>query len=686
MPPKQNKIGSVVLNTPIDIIRGIGPKKLEAFKKLGIEVLEDLFYFLPRRYEDRREPVPLRDLQIGEYNCAIAKVTDVTCEFGRTNAVIFDGRSYASVVWFSEKLSFVRPNMILALYGMVDNFGGQAAFSHPKFEILRYKNQSTLIGKIFPVYPATAELSQKEISGAVDYALENFLYLLQEFLPEKIIKHHGLMSYPEAIINIHNPIDEDNFLRARNRLAFDELFLLQTGIFMRRQRNLKPGAKILQAGKLHNAFMESLPFKITRAQNRAIQEILKDVGTSWPMNRLLQGDVGSGKTLVAISAMLTAVDSGAQAVFMCPTEILAQQHYITLKKFLASLNIKIALLTGSTKLSERKKILSGLKKGTINILVGTHAVFSDDVKFDNPALFVIDEQHKFGVLQRNALISKSEAPHVLAMTATPIPRTLILSIYGDLDVSVLDELPPNRKHIETIAMQPVEFDILPRMIRQRVRSHEQIYWVCPLIEEGERALSNVTNTFERLKRILPDIKIAMLHGRMSIEEKSEVMQEFSEGHINLLVATTVIEVGVDVPNASLMIIQDAGQFGLAQLHQLRGRIGRGNVKSTCILMESQNITDEGEARIMAMVENSDGFQLAEQDLMQRGPGALCGVRQHGVTDFYVADLVRDKRILNLARRDAEILIKNDPELESEPLLKNELMRRLGEALELIITS
>ena len=683
-----SKNNPIDLNSPVSVIKGIGTKKAEAFNRLGVFNLEDLLFLFPRRYEDRREPIALRDLISGEYNCSIAVVTELTWGGGRTNAVITDGHNRARITWFSEKLSFViKKGMRLALYGMVDQFGGGFRFTHPKFEILRYREQpSSLIGKIFPVYPANSDLSQKDISSAIEYVFLNYDYLLYEFLPDKIITRHNLMSYADAIKYMHSPTDENNFKQARNRLAFDELFLLQTGIYMRREIFTKSGAKVLQPGKLYNAFIKSLSFEMTRAQRHAAAEIFEDINSVKPMNRLLQGDVGSGKTLVAICAILAAVDSGTQAIFLAPTEILAQQHFINFTKFLEPLGIKIALLTGSTKTRERRKILNGLLDGKINILIGTHAVISDDVILKSPGLFVIDEQHRFGVMQRNALISKTIAPHVLAMTATPIPRTLILSIYGDLDVSILDEMPPGRKKVETIAMMPVEFPLLPSYIKARVKLKEQVYWVCPLIEEGERNLSDVTKTYDRLRNLLPDIKIAMLHGKLTIDEKSQIMREFSDGEIDLLVSTIVIEVGVDVPNATLMIIDDAAQFGLSQLHQLRGRIGRGKAQSTCILLETNNITDEGRARILAMLEYSDGFELAERDLIQRGPGALCGVRQHGVTDFRVADLINDKRILNLARRDAEELIKNDPELKNYPDLKFEIIRRLGQTLELVTTA
>ena len=446
------------------------------------------------------------------------------------------------------------------------------------------------------------------------------------------------------------------------------------------------GAQILEPGEKFHAFMDSLPFELTNAQRVAGAEILEDMAKPKSMNRLLQGDVGSGKTIVAVIAMLAACDSGAQSAFMAPTEILAQQHYLKLTKLLEPLGLKVALLTGSLRQSERKRILGEIYCGNVNIVVGTHSVFSEDVDFLNLALVIVDEQHRFGVLQRGALISKGKLPHVLAMTATPIPRTLILSVYGDLEVSVLNELPPGRQKIHTIALSSAQFRKVPKMILEHVSRGEQVYWVCPTIEEGERDLASVNDTFERLRALLPEVRIAVLHGRLPIEQKRAVMQEFADGKIDLLVSTVVIEVGVDVPNATMIVIEDAGQFGLAQLHQLRGRVGRGKAASTCVLLENPDITPEGRDRVQAMVATTDGFELAEQDLQQRGAGEICGTRQHGVTDFRVADLVRDEKILVIARDEAKALMTEDPALDSEPDFRREILRRLGDALDLAATS
>ena len=677
------------LSSPVTVLAGVGPKKAEALAKIGVITLEDLLFLMPRRYEDRRFPKPLSELTPGNIECAVADVADISAFNGRTEAIISDDSGIARVVWFTDKIAgFVRKGMRLALYGKISDYYVEPQFSHPAFEILYEGKTPTLIGRIFPIYPGTAELPQKTIKKLIDTALETYAdTLLKDFLPSRIFTHYKMMSLKEAVMTIHNPADEKAFVRARNRLSFDELFLLQAGIMMRRRALTgKFRANILKAGSIFREFSDSLPFKMTDAQRIAVYEILEDVEKPYPMNRLLQGDVGSGKTLVAIFAMLAACDSGVQSAFMAPTEILAQQHYMSLTRFLAPLGVRTALLTGSLRASERREILASLYDGSINIAVGTHALFSEGVKFNNLALTVIDEQHRFGVLQRGELASKAKAPHVLAMTATPIPRTLIMSIYGDLEVSTLNEMPKGRKTIKTSALIPQEFKKVYGMIREQVHEGHQIYWICPLIAEGERELASVIASYEMISSAMPEMRVAVIHGQLPIDEKSRVMSEFSAGNIDILVATTVIEVGVDVHNATMIVIQDAGQFGLSQLHQLRGRVGRSDAQSYCVLLENDDITDSGRERISAMVEISDGFELSERDLIQRGPGEICGTHQHGVTDFRVAELVRDEKILALARDEAKSLLDDDPNLSGEPELRREILRRLGKVLELASVS
>lgn len=680
---------SAYLSSPVTLLEGLGPKKAEAFARLGVFTLEDLFFLVPRRYEDRRNPKPISSLVPGETECTVGTVSEIGASYGKTEAVITDSTGSAEIVWFTDKIArFVRKNMRLAVYGALSDKYIVPRFSHPEFEILKRGAIPELIGKIFPVYPGTADLTQKAITKFIDLAINKYSEsCLKEFLPQRVLERYGMMSFRDAVIQIHSPSSELSFVKARNRLAFDEFYLLQAGVIMRRSsQEGESQAQILEAGAKYRAFMDNLPFKLTNAQKNAGDEILADMAKPKAMNRLLQGDVGSGKTLVAVIAMLAACDSNAQAAFMAPTEILATQHYIKLKKLLEPLGIKIAFLAGSLRQSERKRILAEIYCGNVNVVVGTHAIFSEDVEFLKLALVIVDEQHRFGVLQRGALISKGRMPHVLAMTATPIPRTLILSVYGDLEVSVLNELPPGRQKIRTIAMRPHEFRKIPGMIQECISRGEQVYWVCPTIEEGEKDLASVNDTFERLKMLLPEARIAVIHGQLPANEKASVMQDFADGKIDVLVATVVIEVGVDVPNATMIVIEDAGQFGLAQLHQLRGRVGRGKAASVCVLLENQDITPEGHERIEAMTRSSDGFELAEEDLRQRGAGEICGTRQHGVTEFRVADLVRDEKILLLAREEAKALLDEDPELETEPLFRAEILRRLGGVLELAATS
>lgn len=683
----KEKKSSAGLTSPVTIIDGIGPKKAEALSKLNVYTLEDIFFLIPRRYEDRRFPKPLSEIEEGENQCAAAVITDIHVRDGRTEAVLSDFSGSIRAVWFTDKMKFLREGMRLALYGNVES-RYSVQFVHPEFEIITRSKPPTIIGRIFAIYPGTADLNQRAIKKIVDSALNDYAdTCLHEFMPKRIMSKFGMMTRKEAVLQIHSPSDKETFIRARNRLAFEEFFVLQSGIMMKRnETSCRTHSKVLRAGKIYEAFMKSLKFEMTNAQKRAVHEILEDINKPVPMNRLLQGDVGSGKTLVAAAAITAACDSGSQSAFMAPTEILAQQQYIKLKRNFEALGLHVVLLTGSLRASERRRILSEIEYGAADVVIGTHALFSEDVIFYSLSLVIIDEQHRFGVIQRGRLAAKAESPHVLAMTATPIPRTLIMTIYGGLDVSVLDELPKGRKKISTLSFMPGEFKKLPEIIRSHVKRHEQVYWVCPFIDENDATPATVKETYEHLKNNMPDIKAAMLHGRLSVDEKTRIMNDFAEGKIDLLVATSIIEVGVDVPNASLMIIQDAERFGLAQLHQLRGRIGRGSAESTCILLEDRKVFITGGERIASMVNIADGFELAERDLIQRGPGEICGIRQHGINEFRIADLVRDERILNLARDEAKALLNDDRELESEPLLKREIIRRLGDVLELGVTA
>lgn len=683
-----------VLASSIRFLRGVGEKRAQAFARLGIFVVEDLLFFFPRRYEDRRALTPLGDLQPDTFSAVVAEVAASPAgpagyRFGPLSIALTDGVHTVRAVWFNNPrlVSRFRPGMRLALYGRVEYRGG-LQLTNPEFEVLEGDGTAS-VGRIVPVYPLAAPLSQRWTRRLVGTVLESYGGELTDFLPDSLRRRHGMKALPAAVRELHCPEDRNSWLRARNRLAFDELFLLQIGLLLRRRTYAASGHAVpIRPGRKFQALMgPGLPFEPTGAQRRAVAEILGDMNSRTPMNRLLQGDVGSGKTFVASAAILAAADSGVQSVFMAPTEILAQQHYFNLKEMLGSQGIETVFLTGGQRTAERRSAAEAIRNGGAQVVVGTHAVFGDEVRFARLGLVIVDEQHRFGVLQKNSLIAKASAPHVLVMTATPIPRTLVLSIYGDLEVSILDELPPGRAPIKTIRMSAGMEKTLLDQVREEIRRGRQVYWVCPLIEDEERGEPRaVVSRFGRLSSALPEVRIAMLHGRLPMGEKENIMRSFSEGKTDLLVATAVIEVGLDVPNATLMIVEDAGRFGLAQLHQLRGRVGRGRADSACILLEGRETSPKGRGRIETMLRISSGFDLAEEDLKQRGPGEVCGIRQHGVTDFRVADLVRDQKLLSLARDEARRLLETDPQLESAPLLREELDKRLGKTLKLAGTA
>lgn len=680
------------LTSSVRFLRGVGEKRARAFARLGVLTVEDLLFFFPRRYEDRRMRTPLSALRPNTVSAVTAEVVSLSVRpagyrAGLLSALLTDGSDSVRAVWFNSSYweHRLRPGMRLALYGRVEYRGG-LQLTNPECEVLEGE-EAAGIGRIVPIYPLADPLTQKGVRRLIENAFQAHGGELADFLPPSIRERHGMKGLSEAVWELHAPQDKNSWLKARNRLAFDELFLLQVGLMLRRRSYAgSRQACPIRPGERFGALMGAeLPFTPTGAQRRAIAEILEDMSTSNPMNRLLQGDVGSGKTFVASAAVLAAVDSQLQSAFMAPTEILAQQHYLRLRALFEPWGVETVLLTGGLRSAERKRVQDALREGRAQVVVGTHAVLGDAVSFVNLGLVIVDEQHRFGVLQKNSLISKASAPHVLVMTATPIPRTLVLSVYGDLEVSVLDELPPGRKPVETLFADREGEEALLDLIRKRVRLGQQVYWVCPLIEE-EGDPRAVVSRFDQLSKRLPEVRVGMLHGRLPLEEKERGMKSFFDGDTDLLVSTVVIEVGVDVPSATVMVIEDAGRFGLAQLHQLRGRVGRGHESSVCILLEGHTTSPEGRERIQAMLRTSNGFDLAEADLKQRGPGEVCGIRQHGVTDFRVADLVRDRKLLALARSEAMDFLEADPKLETAPLLLETLKRRLGKSLNLAGTA
>ena len=684
------------LSSPVRFVKGVGEARERAFLRLGVRTVEDLLFFFPRRYEDRRDITPLSALTEGAFASVVAEVISFenhpTYRKGLNvaSALLCDGKDTIKAVWFNRAYlgDTLMPGVRVALYGKVERRCG-LQLSNPEFEVLDESDPES-VGRIVPIYPATAGLSSKWVRRLVFSALDLYLPEVQDYLPEEIVLRYDFPELRSSVMELHRPNSRESWLKARNRLAFDELFLLQTGLLLRKKRRQefvlnrlpKNASGPMQTVKKSGVFLKSLPFRLTGAQERAIREITSDLASETPMNRLLQGDVGSGKTAVAVAALVIAVDSGFQAAFMVPTEILAQQHFFRLNASLESLGIHVSLLSGSLSRSARKGALDAIASGKTGVVVGTHAIFSEKVVFNNLGLVIIDEQHRFGVMQKNALMTKGRSPHVLVMTATPIPRALTLSIYGDLDVSLLDELPPGRKSIKTCRLRPSQSEELIRFIDGKAKKGRQIYWICPLIEESEQLnLSAAYSRFQDLRERLPDLRIELLHGQLSASEKETVMSAFEAGETNLLVATSVVEVGVDVPNATVMVIEDAAHFGIAQLHQLRGRVGRGEEESHCFLLVGKS-TPEGAARIEAVLSTSDGFRIAEMDLKQRGPGEICGIRQHGVTDFRVADLVRDRKLMERARQEAAALVAADPGLLSARPLAGALMSRLGATLEL----
>jgi ATP-dependent DNA helicase RecG len=675
-------------------MKGVGPAREKMLSRLGVATVEDLLFFFPERYEDRRNLASLESMGEGDTVSVAARV--VALERRKTarknltiiTALISDGRAMARAVWFNrvglEKI--LLPGVRVLFYGRVDRRGGSLQLSNPEFEILDEDGDETESLAIVPVYPSTAGLSQKVLRRITGAALEGFLPLLDEYLPEELRSRLNLPGIRESVRELHYPLSREDWKASRKRLAFDEFFLLQTGLALRRKAagDWSPPAPSLPPGSLVRECLERvLPFTLTRGQKEASEEIFSDMARTVPMHRLLQGDVGSGKTAVALLALVAALDGGCQGAFLAPTEILARQHYQRLAPMLESLGARCALLTGALPQGERRAVHEGLESGEISVAIGTHALLSEKTAFARMGVAIVDEQHRFGVLQKHAFKSKGESPHVLVMTATPIPRTLTLTVYGDLAVSVIKDLPPGRIPVETRALPGKKMDKLLFFIEERAARGERCYWICPLIEESETLdLAAAEDRYAALRERFPSLGVGLLHGRLPQAEKEKTMEDFQQGRLSLLVSTTVVEVGVDVPEATVMVVEDAVRFGLSQLHQLRGRVGRGGTRSWCFLLASPT-TPEARQRIEAFCATSDGFALAEADLRLRGPGEVCGVRQSGVTDFRVADLIKDRPVLETARKEAFALVEEDPGLELHPGLKKRLYQRLGRSLNLV---
>ncbi|MBS1704910.1 MAG: ATP-dependent DNA helicase RecG [Armatimonadetes bacterium] len=683
--------GTSKLQTEAQFLKGVGPKWSSVMAKLGLRTVEDVLFHFPRRYEDRRHLPPLSQLQPGQFVTArgeLKKVETRPLRGGKViiRAVVSDGTGEVTLVWFNQpwikrKLEAYREEILA--YGMVRVNNYALEIHSPEIELIEDEEDQADFAKIVPVYGLTEGLPQKVMRRAAESALTFYLSMIQDPLPVAFLKAHGLRPLPWSLSQIHQPTDEVKAQEARKRLVFEEFFYMQLETQMRRKeakqelgisfdlRQAKaPGSNLFGeqlapvTGSLWDEVHKMLPFELTGAQKRVIQEIWDDMQRPIPMNRLVQGDVGSGKTAVAACAMLAAVRCGYQTALMAPTEILADQHYINLHRLFDPLGIQVVLLTGKLPAQRRRKATTQAANGEAQIVVGTHALVEEAVKFHRLGLAVIDEQHRFGVLQRASLRNKGEIiPDVLVMTATPIPRTLTMTMHGDLDVSIIDELPPGRKPIKTHWRRPNERSRVYEGVRKLVEEGRQAYFVCPMISESDKMQTQAAeDLYYRLgTETYPDLKIGLLHGQMKPAEKEEVMLQFRSGELNILVSTVVIEVGVDVPNATTMVIEDANRFGLAQLHQLRGRVGRGGHQSYCILI-AEATSEETSERLRIMTETNDGFRIAEADLRLRGPGEIAGTKQSGNLDFRLADLIRDSVLLEQARSAAIDLLERDPSL------------------------
>ena len=661
-------------DAPVQYLKGVGPVRASLLARLDIESVRDLLLHLPRRHEDRRNPTPLARLREGIEQAAIVRIERVQLVRTRrgiplVRAGVADATSVAHVVWFNQAYlaQTLSRGQQVSLYGRVERVGRGLQFIAPEVEILDPEGEPWHSGRLVPIYPATEGLPQRTLRVIIRDALESHAGVMPEVLPEALRRRYDLPAVREALWAAHFPEREEDQVAARRRLAFEELLILQLGVLQQRRtfEATPRGAAYGPAGDLLPRFFASLPYPLTGAQQRAVAEITRDMRRPVPMNRLLQGDVGSGKTVVAAAALLACVDGGFQGAFMAPTEILTEQHYLTLHRLLAPLGVEVHLLVGGTDPAARQITLDALRRCSAGVVVGTHALLEERVVFDHLGLVVVDEQHRLGVMQRARLRAKGRAPDVLVMTATPIPRTLMLTTYGDLDVSVLDEMPPGRGSITTVVRTADARAKVYAYVRDQVKVGRQAFVVCPLIEESEalQVRSAVELARELAGGPLAEARLEVLHGRLPTAQKAERMEAFRAGRIDVLVATTVIEVGIDIPGASIMVVEDADRYGLAQLHQLRGRVGRGTAKSHCILI-ADPATPEGRRRLEVMASTSDGFKIAQEDLVLRGPGEILGVRQHGLAGLRVADLVADLPLLEETRAAAEALLQNDPDLTS----------------------
>lgn len=667
------------MDAAVTVLDGVGPANAEKLGNLGISTLRDMLYHFPRRYDDYSQLKPINRLEYGEEVTVIGMVKSSSTRKLRgksslSEVIVSDGSGALRVTWFNQPwiTKTFKEGTQVVLSGKIDQYLGRLGMNNPEWELLDEKNLHT--NRIVPVYPLTAKLTQRWLRSQMDKVVNYWALRVEDPLPNSLRQEADLFDLPEALLQSHFPDSWEDLRAAQHRLAFDEIFYLQLGVL---QQKRSWGEQTSQKFEVEPEWLEQqvskLPYQLTNAQQKALEDIKKDLASGHPMNRLLQGDVGSGKTVIAALGAAIVMQHNGQVAIMAPTSILAEQHFASLSNLLAGENgvlapEQIRLIVGATPESEKSEIRAGLENGDIKMVVGTHALLEDPVVFQNLQLAVIDEQHRFGVKQRAILRSKGENPHLMVMTATPIPRSLALTIYGDLDLTVMDEMPPGREPVDTYVLYPRERERAYGLIRREIEAGRQAFIIYPLVEESEKLEAKAAvEEHERIQNeIFPHLKVGLLHGRMKADEKESVMTQFRNQELDILVSTTVIEVGVDVPNATVMLIESANRFGLAQLHQLRGRVGRGEGQSYCILIPESDAGMENE-RLKVMAETNDGFVLAEKDLDQRGPGQFLGTRQAGFAELQMASLT-DVRLIEKARAHAQAIIEKDPDLHNEEYL------------------
>jgi ATP-dependent DNA helicase RecG len=689
----------IALDQTLTYLTGVGPKNAERLAKLGLHTVRDLLFYYPRDHIDYARQVNIQELEAGETVTLVATVKQCKCFTSPKNSKLtilelvirdatgqmklsrfYAGNRYNNRGWQEQQKRLYPVGAAIAASGLVKQNKYGVTLEDPEIEVLDHAGDemdSLKVGRLVPVYPLTegvgADLVRRTVVAALPAVMQ-----IQEALPDSLREQYGLIPIQVAIAHIHFPPDQEGLAAARRRLIFDEFFYLQLGLLKRRktQQKLQSSAILAPTGHLINQFYQNLPFQLTAAQQRVVNDILNDLQKPVPMNRLVQGDVGSGKTVVGVVAMLAAIQANYQAAMMAPTEVLAEQHYRKLVNWFNLLHLPVEVLTGSTKTSKRREIHAQLQTGELPVLVGTHALIQEGVNFQRLGLVVIDEQHRFGVEQRARLLQKGEHPHVLTMTATPIPRTLALTLHGDLDVSQIDELPPGRKPIQTTVLSGRERMQAYDLMRREIAQGRQVYVVLPLVDESEKLdLKSAIAEYQELQDVVfPEFRVGLLHGRMTSTEKDDAIECFRRNQTQILVSTTVVEVGVDVPNASVMLIEHSDRFGLSQLHQLRGRVGRGAAQSFCLLMSSSK-SETARQRLKVLEQSQDGFFISEMDMRFRGPGEVLGTRQSGLPDFALASLIDDQAALELAREAAEKIITQDETLDRWPAMQQELKYR-----------